>query len=152
MGIDPQHFEPVIDGMQQVVESGTAYSARIPNITLVGKTGTVQNPHGKNHSVFVAFAPRDKPKIAIAVVVENAGYGSSWAAPIASYIVEKYLTDSISKPKAQIEYIMNANLLPGQEKPKKIQSLKKKPDTTSNSQSKKPLQITSNTQAVLRND
>ncbi len=112
VGVDEQYFEPVIDGMQQVVEHGTAANARIPGIVMCGKTGTVQNPHGKNHSVFVAFAPRDTPKIAIAVVVENAGYGSSWAAPIASYIVEKYLRDTITKPKAQMEYIMNANLLP----------------------------------------
>jgi penicillin-binding protein 2 len=112
VGISPQHFEPVIDGMQEVVESGTAYGARIPNIIMCGKTGTVQNSRGKDHSVFVAFAPRDNPKIAIAVVVENAGYGSTWAAPIASYMVEQYLTDSISRPRAQIEYIMNANLLP----------------------------------------
>lgn len=112
VGVSPQYFEPVIDGMQEVVESGTAYNARIPGIIMCGKTGTVQNSRGKNHSVFVAFAPRENPKIAIAVVVENAGYGSTWAAPIASYMVEQYLTDSISRPKAQIDYIMNSNLLP----------------------------------------
>ena len=112
VGVSPEYFEPVIDGMQEVVESGTAYNARIPGIIMCGKTGTVQNSRGKNHSVFVAFAPRDNPKIAIAVVVENAGYGSVWAAPIASYMVEQYLTDSISRPKAQIDYIMNSNLLP----------------------------------------
>jgi penicillin-binding protein 2 len=114
VGIDAKHFEPVIDGMEQVVQmpGGTAYATRIPGIIMCGKTGTVQNSRGKNHSVFVAFAPRDNPKIAIAVVVENGGYGSSWAAPIASYMVEKYLTDTITKPRAQVEYIMNANLLP----------------------------------------
>lgn len=114
VGVDPIHFEPVIDGMEQVVQmpGGTAYATRIPGIIMCGKTGTVQNSHGKNHSVFVAFAPRDNPKIAIAVVVENGGYGSSWAAPIASYIVEKYLRDTITKPKAQVDYIINANLLP----------------------------------------
>jgi penicillin-binding protein 2 len=112
VGIDVRHFEPIIDGMQQVVESGTAYNARIPGIIMCGKTGTVQNPHGKNHSVFVAFAPRENPKIAIAVIVENAGYGSSYAAPIASYMIEKYLTDSISRPMAQLEYIRNMNLMP----------------------------------------
>jgi penicillin-binding protein 2 len=119
VGISPQHFEPVINGMQQVVESGTAYNAGIKGIIMCGKTGTVQNPHGKNHSVFVAFAPRDNPKIAIAVVVENAGYGSSFAAPIASYIVEKYLTDSISKPRAEVEYMRDLNLLP-EVKPKVV--------------------------------
>jgi len=112
VGIDPIYFEPIIDGMQDVVDRGTAAEARIPGIVMCGKTGTVQNPHGKNHSVFVAFAPRDNPKIAIAVVVENGGFGSSWAAPIASYMVEKYLRDTITKPKAQVQYIVNANLLP----------------------------------------
>ncbi|RVU00160.1 penicillin-binding protein 2 [Mucilaginibacter limnophilus] len=134
VGIDAEYFEPVIDGMQQVVESGTAANARIPGIIMCGKTGTVQNPHGKNHSIFVAFAPRENPKIAIAVVVENAGYGSSWAAPIASYIVEQYLRDTISKPKAQIDYILNANLLP----PPKGSKPKLKPGKTDTLQKAKP--------------
>ncbi|RYY26201.1 MAG: penicillin-binding protein 2, partial [Sphingobacteriaceae bacterium] len=95
VGIDSQYYEPVINGMQAVVERGTAAASRIPGIIMCGKTGTAQNPHGENHSVFVAFAPRDNPKIAIAVVVENAGQGASWAAPIASFIVEKYLRDSL---------------------------------------------------------
>lgn len=112
VGIDQKHFEPIINGMQQVVDAGTAYNARIPGIVMCGKTGTVQNPRGKNHSVFVAFAPRDNPKIAIAVIVENAGYGSSYAAPIASYLVEKYLTDSVSKPKAEVTWMMAQNLMP----------------------------------------
>jgi len=112
VGINPMYFEPVIDGMQDVVDHGTAVEARIPGIVMCGKTGTVQNNHGKNHSVFVAFAPRDNPKIAIAVIVENGGYGSSWAAPIASYLIETYLRGTITKPKAQVQYIMNANLLP----------------------------------------
>jgi len=112
VGIDTQYFVPVIDGMQRVVESGTAANSKIPGIVMCGKTGTAQNSHGKNHSIFVAFAPRDNPKIAIAVIVENAGYGASYAAPIASYIVEKYLTGSISKPKSEVDYIMNENLMP----------------------------------------
>lgn len=112
VGIDEKYFEPVINGMQDVVDRGTAAQARIPGIIMCGKTGTVQNPHGKNHSVFVAFAPRDTPKIAIAVIVENAGYGSSWAAPIGSYLIEKYLRDTITKPRGQVQYILDANLLP----------------------------------------
>ncbi len=112
VGIDSNFFEPVIDGMQQVVETGTASAVKIPGIVMCGKTGTAQNPHGKNHSIFVAFAPREHPKIAIAVIVENGGYGAAYAAPIASYIVEKYLKDSISKPKSEVEYMMNKNLLP----------------------------------------
>lgn len=113
VGVKPDYFEPVIEGMQQVVDRGTAYSARIPGIIMCGKTGTVQNPHGKNHSVFVAFAPRDNPKIAIAAVVENAGYGSSFAAPIASYMIEKYLTDSLSgRRKTEAKWMMEENILP----------------------------------------
>lgn len=114
VGIDAKYFDPVIDGMQQVVENGTASASRIPGIIMCGKTGTAQNPHGKNHSLFVAFAPRDNPKIAIAVVVENSGDGGTYAAPIASFIVEKYLKDSISYrgPGFTPEYYMGLNKLP----------------------------------------
>jgi penicillin-binding protein 2 len=114
VGVDGQYFEPVIDGMQEVVQSGTAAASRIPGIVMCGKTGTVQNSHGKNHSVFVAFAPRDNPKIAIAVVVENSGQGAEWAAPIASYIVEKYLKDSTTtRPSGKtIAWLAGQNLLP----------------------------------------
>ncbi|GAB2984813.1 penicillin-binding protein 2 [Mucilaginibacter puniceus] len=132
VGIDPQFFEPVIDGMQSVVEQGTAAGSRIPGIVMCGKTGTVQNNRGKDHSVFVAFAPRDNPKIAIAVVIENAGQGARWAAPIASFMVEKYLKDSITNRPSGIEpnYYMEANLLPElkQKSPAKkisVDSLKK---------------------------
>ncbi len=111
VGIDSSYFNVVIDGMQDVVERGTATYAKINGITMCGKTGTAQNPHGKDHSVFFAFAPRDNPKIAIAVVVENAGFGSIWAAPIASILVEKYLTDSISKPQYYVDRLLNADLI-----------------------------------------
>jgi penicillin-binding protein 2 len=114
VGIDAQYFEPVIDGMQSVVDHGTAAGSKIPGIIMCGKTGTAQNSHGEDHSVFVAFAPRDNPKIAIAVVVENAGQGARWAAPIASFMIEKYLRDTITRRPSGIdpEYFMNANLLP----------------------------------------
>ncbi len=114
VGIDSIYYEPVINGMQAVVDRGTAAASHIPGIIMCGKTGTAQNPHGENHSVFVAFAPRDHPKIAIAVVVENAGQGASWAAPIASFIIEKYLKDSITRRPSGInpKKYMEANLLP----------------------------------------
>src|SRR6185437_13419021 len=112
VGIDSIYFEPVIDGMQRVVDYGTAAAAKIPGIVMCGKTGTAQNSRGKSNSIFVAFAPREHPRIAIAVVVENAGYGATYAAPIASYLVEKYLTGKITKPQAEIDYIINKNLLP----------------------------------------
>ncbi|WP_183556699.1 penicillin-binding protein 2 [Mucilaginibacter sp. SP1R1] len=114
VGIDPKYFEPVIDGMQAVVDNGTGRRSKIPDIVMCGKTGTAQNPHGEDNSVFVAFAPRDNPKIAIAVVVENSGEGAHWAAPIASFIVEKYLKGKITPRESGItvDYFANANRLP----------------------------------------
>jgi penicillin-binding protein 2 len=114
VGIDAQYFEPVINGMQSVVEYGTGKGSKIPGIIMCGKTGTAEVKNRKDNSVFVAFAPRDNPKIAIAVVVENSGQGATWAAPIASFIVEQYLRGSISKRASNIkpDYYINANLLP----------------------------------------
>lgn len=97
--IDRQHFEKVVEGMYKVVEAGTGRGVRFSkDIEVCGKTGTAQNPHGEDHSIFIAFAPKDDPKIAVAVYVENVGYGSTWAAPINSLIIEKYLTDTITRP------------------------------------------------------
>jgi len=109
LNINLEYFEPVIEGMELVVKSGTATVAYIPTIAICGKTGTAQNPHGADHSIFVAFAPRENPRIAIAVFVENAGFGSTVAAPIASLMIEKYLTDSISRPYLE-ERILNTIL------------------------------------------
>jgi len=114
-GIDSVHFEPVIEGMEQAIlgdNGSTARIARIPGIQVCGKTGTAQNPHGENHSIFVAFAPKDNPKIAIAVYVENAGYGGTWAAPIASLMIEKYLTNNIHPSRNWLEQkMLNADLI-----------------------------------------
>ena len=77
---------------------GTAGVAAIRGIDVCGKTGTAENPHGKDHSIFMAFAPRENPQIAIAVYVENAGFGASYAAPIASLMIERYLTDTVTRP------------------------------------------------------
>jgi penicillin-binding protein 2 len=108
--IDTAYFPIVIEGMQDVVERGTAYIARIPGISMAGKTGTAQNPHGKDHSVFFAFAPVDNPKIAIAVVVENAGFGATWAAPIASLMIEQYLTGKHNTRPHLKENMLKGNL------------------------------------------
>lgn len=81
----------------------TARAAAIPGIEVCGKTGTAQNPHGKDNSVFICFAPADDPKIAIAAYVENAGFGATWALPVASLMVEKYLTGSISPERRYLE-------------------------------------------------
>lgn len=97
--VHPMHFEPVVDGMARVVTAGTGARSRIPDIAMCGKTGTVENNKGKDHSTFIAFAPKDNPKIAIAVYVENGGYGSTYAAPISSLMIEKYIKGSIESPQ-----------------------------------------------------
>lgn len=89
--ISPSNFIPVIEGMHEVTKSGTGAYVAIKGIEIAGKTGTVQNSHGKNHSAYMSFAPIDDPQIAIAVVVEEAGYGATWAAPIAHLMIERYL-------------------------------------------------------------
>ena len=122
--IDSIHFETVIDGMYQVVERGTARVARIPGIEVCGKTGTVENfvkiegvkTQLTDHSMFIAFAPKDNPKIALAVLVENGYWGARWAAPIASLLIEKYLTGEV-KRKLLENRILNGNLLAEYEKP-----------------------------------
>ncbi|MBC8052083.1 MAG: penicillin-binding protein 2 [Sphingobacteriaceae bacterium] len=139
VGVDAKYFEPVIQGMSMVVNQfpGTATYSAIYNIEICGKTGTVQNPHGDDHSVFFAFAPRNNPKIAIAVVVENGGHGSTWAAPIASLLIEKYLTDSTKRDKYYVDRILKGNLLPRPKvAPKPVAP--KKPDSSSNKQKQQP--------------
>lgn len=111
--IDSVWFEPVIEGMYRTVngpDGGTARIAQVQGLDICGKTGTAENPHGDDHSVFVAFAPRDNPKIAIAVYVENAGYGSTMAAPIASLIIEKYLTGEVSRKWLE-DRMLNADFI-----------------------------------------
>lgn len=113
--IDSVWYNYVVEGMDMAVNGApgsgsTARIAALPDVEICGKTGTSQNPHGADHSVFFAFAPKDNPKIAIAVYVENAGFGATWAAPIASLMIEKYLKDSISRPYLE-QYILQANLL-----------------------------------------
>lgn len=110
--IDPVHFPPVIEGMRMAVNEGggTARRARIEGMIVCGKTGTAQNPHGEDHSVFICFAPMENPKIAVAVFIENAGFGGTWAAPIASLMIEKYVRGTISdteKEKRILEAILD---------------------------------------------
>lgn len=112
VGINQEHFEPVIDGLEQVVAAGTARSAYLWDIAICGKTGTAENPHGEDHSIFFGFAPKENPQIAVAVYVENAGFGGTYAAPIASLMIEKYLIGEIRPFR---EYLHNkiktANLI-----------------------------------------
>ncbi|TXC75612.1 penicillin-binding protein 2 [Luteibaculum oceani] len=109
--IDSTYWELVVDGMENVVLNGTGRRAHFSDsISVCGKTGTAQNPHGKDHSIFIAFAPKGNPKIAVAVYVENVGFGSTWAAPIASLTIEKYLTRKITR-KTLEDRMFNADLL-----------------------------------------
>jgi len=110
--IDKKHFKTVVNGMKKTFTSkrGTAKTARVKNIEICGKTGTAENPHGEDHSIFIAFAPKDNPQIALAVYIENGGWGSTWAAPIASLMIEKYLTDQVSNTNLE-SFILNGNLM-----------------------------------------
>jgi penicillin-binding protein 2 len=113
-GISAENFEPIIEGMEGAVNGGpgaTARGARLDSIIICGKTGTAQNPHGKDHSIFVAFAPKDNPQIAIAVYVENAGFGSTFAAPIASLMIEEYLTGKIKRTYLE-DYVLKVVIAP----------------------------------------
>ncbi len=127
--IDKENFEVVIDGMVDVVERGTARIAKIKNINVAGKTGTVENfiliegekKQLTDHSTFIAFAPAEDPKIVVSVFVENGYWGSRWAAPIASLIIEKYLTGNIERKWLESRMI-NGSLLAEYEKPYKFQN------------------------------
>ncbi len=104
--IDKRWFDITVEAMKEVVEAGTGRIAQIPGTTMGGKTGTSQNPHGKDHSLFICFSPVENPKIAIAVIVENSGYGATYGAPIASLMIEKYLNDTISTNRKYLEQRM----------------------------------------------
>jgi len=107
--INPEHFEPVVEGMHKVFEEGTARASRIESIQMCGKTGTAENPHGQDHSIFIAFAPKENPTIATSIIVENGYWGSRWAAPIASLMMESYINDSISRPEL-VQRMVDGNL------------------------------------------
>ncbi|HSQ46454.1 MAG TPA: penicillin-binding protein 2 [Lutibacter sp.] len=109
--IDKKHFKPVIQGLFDVFENprGTARGSRVEGLEISGKTGTSENPHGQDHSIFIAFAPKENPKIAIAVFVENGYWGSRWAGPIATLMIEKYLTGKIGRPLVE-ERMVNGSL------------------------------------------
>ena len=107
-GIEQRHYKVIKAGMKSVFEGdhGTARGSKIPGITAGGKTGTAQNPHGDNHSIFIAFAPVEDPKIALSIIIENGGYGSTWAAPIASLMMERFIKGYTERPAVE-ERMMN---------------------------------------------
>lgn len=109
--VESQYFEPIVEGMYRAVNKpgGTAQNARVDGLEICGKTGTAQNPHGADHSTFMSFAPRNNPKIAISVYIENGRFGATIASPIASLITELYLTDTIKRP-ALVDYVKNMQI------------------------------------------
>ncbi len=113
--VDTVNFEKIIPGMYKAVNGGagsgaTAYGGAVEGLEICGKTGTAQNPRGDDNSVFICFAPKDDPKIAVAVYIENGGFGAQWAVPIASLLVEKYLTGGTTRPELE-ERMMKGNLI-----------------------------------------
>ena len=115
--IESQHFEPIIKGMVDVIDIGTAKNSRINDIKIAGKTGTAENfvringirKQLTDHSIFIGFAPADDPKIAICVFIENGYWGSRWAAPISSLIIEKYIKKEINRKWLE-KYILDGDL------------------------------------------
>ena len=122
--VDPKWYDAIQEGMRRVTEEpgGTGKNGRVTGITVCGKTGTAENPHGQDHAVFICFAPMENPKIAMAVYVENSGFGGTWAAPIASLLMEQYLTDTITRPEL-VKRMLEADLIAKEatfvQKPKK---------------------------------
>ena len=113
--VDTTNFQKVINGMWRAVNNGpgtgcTAWVAEVKGLDICGKTGTAQNPRGADNSVFICFAPKDDPKIAVAAYVENAGFGATWAAPIASLLIEKYLNGETSRPALE-NRVMQGDLM-----------------------------------------
>ena len=119
--IDRKWFELVAEGMRMAVTGGTCRTANLPDIEVCGKTGTAQNPHGKDHSAFIGFAPYDDPQIAVAVYVENGGFGAMFGVPIGSLVLEKYLKGEISPSRKYLEdNMLNSNT-------KQFRAIKSKP-------------------------
>lgn len=110
--IKKEYYEAVAEGMRMAVLGGTCRGANLPGVEVCGKTGTAQNPHGKDHSAFIGFAPYHDPKIAVCVYVENAGFGAAYGVPIGSLIIEKYLNGEISPARKGIEErMLNSNTI-----------------------------------------
>ena len=111
--IPKEYFDVIKEGMHDVTVFGTAAFIKVPGHEYCAKTGTAQNPHGKNHSLFVCFAPKDNPQIAVAVIVENAGYGSTWAGPIGGLLMEQYLNDTLTKEsQLKADNLAQVDLMP----------------------------------------
>ncbi|MFR9166989.1 MAG: penicillin-binding protein 2 [Dysgonomonas sp.] len=119
VNIDRRYYEPIVEGMANAVTGGTCRGANIgTDIPVCGKTGTAQNPHGRDHSIFMGFAPKDNPKVAIAVIIENGGFGATFAVPIGRLMLQKYLRGEVPAGDQYIEdRIVNSVILPAQFSP-----------------------------------
>ncbi|WP_029901872.1 penicillin-binding protein 2 [Prevotella sp. 10(H)] len=113
-GIRQEHYQSIVDGMARAVTGGTCRGANLlPDFEVCGKTGTAENPHGKDHSIFMGFAPKDNPKVAIFVIVENAGFGATFGVPVGRLMLQKYLRGEVPASDKYIEdRIVNATILP----------------------------------------
>ena len=110
--IDSKNFEPVVEGMKGAAIHGTAYGVAVPGIEICGKTGTAQNTGAPDHSIFMCFAPAEKPQIAMLVFIENGGFGATWAVPMASLLIEKYINGSVAENRLWMEErLLNAKLM-----------------------------------------
>ena len=107
--IDPKYYTEVVAGMRGAVIGGTCRRANIEGIEVCGKTGTAQNPHGRDHSAFMGFAPMNNPKIAVAVYVENGGFGAEYGVPIGSLMIEKYLKGEVKRTEMENQ-MMNSRI------------------------------------------
>lgn len=113
-GIKKEHYQSIVEGMARAVTGGTCRGANLlPDIEVCGKTGTAENPHGKDHSIFMGFAPKDNPKVAIFVIVENAGFGATFGVPVGRLMMQKYLKGEVPASDKYIEdRIVNTTILP----------------------------------------
>ncbi|MDR1091399.1 MAG: penicillin-binding protein 2, partial [Prevotella sp.] len=111
--INRAHYESIVEGMARAVTGGTCRGANIPEVEVCGKTGTAENPHGKDHSIFMGFAPRDNPKVAIFVIIENAGFGAKFGVPMGRLMLQKYLKGEVPASDKYLEESMaNSVVLP----------------------------------------
>ena len=117
--IDRAHYDLMVEAMEAVVQRGTGRSAAMEGIQICGKTGTSENAHGEDHSIFIGFAPKNNPKIAICVVIENAGFGATWAGPISSLMIEKYLNRIVKRPEVEKKMI-EFNMIQKYERTKQV--------------------------------
>ena len=130
--VDAHWYEDVAEGMHMAVLGGTCRRAAIPGIEVCGKTGTAQNPHGKDHSAFMGFAPYKEPRIAVAAYIENGGWGATFGVPIGSLVMEKYLNGNIAPERKGMEaQMMNMSLYYDPPK-KKENKTKQKADSAKN--------------------